>query len=180
MQPVPSLSVTAAGTRRSVATWARLLLVAGLAVLPGCVSLSSGGIYPEGRNRVFVAFFDNETFYRDVQFLLTDQVVAEVLSRPGLHLTTKQDAEVLLTGRVLNVHQAVLSEDPNQVVTQSATSITVSIDIHDAFTGELIKTAVLTGRGQFVPALGQDLESAQREAYVFLARDIVRQLEAEF
>ena len=158
----------------------RTLLLALLCLAPACVSLERGGIFPEGRNRVFVGYFDNATFYRDVQFLLTEQVVEEINSRPGLWLSTKDDAQVLLTGKVLRVQQQVLSENPNQLVTSSNTNITVMIEIHDAFTGELIRTSTLTQRGEFVPSLGETLESAQRQAYRFLARDIVRQLEAEF
>ncbi|RKY20953.1 MAG: hypothetical protein DRQ55_06085 [Planctomycetota bacterium] len=156
------------------------LLMLLLCALPACVSMQRGGLYPQGRDRVFLGYFDNKTFYRDVQFLLTEQVAREINKRPGLKLAPKDQAAVLLTGEVLSVRQQVLSEDPSQAITSSSTTITVKIEIHDAYTGELIKTATLTQQGQFVPSLGEDLESAQRQAYRFLARDIVRQLEAEF
>jgi len=151
-----------------------------LAALPACVSLERGGIYPEDRDEVFVGFFDNRTFYRDVQFELTDQIVNEILSRPGLHLTSKDLAEVELSGRVMNVHQTVLSEDPTRNVTSAATIITVEIEVRDTRTGEVIKTRRLTQQGEYVPGFGQDVDEARREAYVFLARDIVRELEKEF
>lgn len=156
------------------------LLLAAAGLLPACVSLERGGLFPEGRNRIFVGYFDNQTFYRDVQFLLTEQLVSEINSRPGLWLTTRDDAEILLTGKVVRVQQAVLSEDPTQIPTSSATSITVQIEIRDALSGKVIRRATVNQRGEFVPALGEDLGSAQRQAYAFLARDIVRHLETEF
>jgi hypothetical protein len=159
----------------------RLAVIALLAcLLPACVSLQRGGLIAEGRALVFLGYFENDTFYRDLQFQLTEQVAQEINSRPGVRLTTRDDAEVLLTGTVTQVQQQALSEDPTQAVTASSTTITVKIQIVDARTGEVLDTASLTQRGQFVPALGEDLASGQRQAIRFLARDIVRQLEAEF
>lgn len=162
-----------------VASSAVLALAALLAA--GCVSLQKGGLFPEGRNRVAVGYFDNKTFYRDVEFLLTEAVVEEILSRPGLHLSSREQADVLLTGRVVNVQQSVLSEDPTQQVTSASTTITILVDILDARTGEpLSPPRRLTQRGEFVPDLGEDVDDARREAFRFLARDIVRALEMEF
>jgi hypothetical protein len=156
-----------------------------ISIMAGCVSFSRGGIFPEDRNEVFLAYFENETFYRDVEFELTERITQEILSRPGLMLSSKEDAEVLLTGRVVSVRQVVLSEDPKQDVTSRSTNITAVIEIRDARTGDLIKTKKLTQRGEFVDVDSNvfsnlDLDAARREAYVFLARDIVRELEKEF
>lgn len=155
-------------------------LLLGLALLGGCTGLERGGLFPASRNRVFVAYFDNKTFYRDVEFHLTEAVVEEILSRPGLHLTSREDADVILTGRVVKVQQNVLSEDPTRTVTSEATSVTVVVEVIDARTGEVLSSTRLTQRGEFVPPLGEDLEYARREAYRFLARDVVRELELEF
>ena len=160
-----------------MALWALLALAA---VLPACVTLERGGLYAEDRDEVFIGYFENNTFYRDVQFELTEQIVEEILSRPGLRLTSKEQAEIELTGNVVSVHQTVLSEDPSRNVTSASSTITVEIEVRDARTGAVIKTRRITQKGQFVPGFGQDVDDARREAYVFLARDIVRELEKEF
>ena len=164
---------------------AALAVVLLVAALPACVTLQRGGLFAEDRDEVFVAYFKNETFFRNVEFELTEEVHQEILSRPGLRLSSKEDAEVLLTGRVVNVRQTVLSEDPQQDVTSRSTSVTAVIEVRDARTGEVIKTRRLTQRGQFVESdlastPNQDIDAARREAFVFLARDIVRELEKEF
>ncbi len=160
----------------------RTVLTACLAalLLPTCVSMHRGNVYPDDRDEVFVSYFVNETFYRDVEFDVTEQVVNEILSSPGLHLSSKADAEILLTGRVLDVRQRVLSSDPQQTPTAENTSITVEVIVKDARTGEVLRKQKLSQQGQFVTAFGQTLETAQREAYLFLARDIVRLLEEGF
>jgi hypothetical protein len=163
-----------------VALVALVVLVALSAVTPGCVSLHRGDLYADDRDQVFVSFFTNETFYRDVEFDLTDQVVSEILSRPGLHLSSRDEADLLLSGRVLDVRQRVLSENPNQTPTSSNTSITVEVVLTDSRTGEVIRKQKLSQQGQFAPALGEDIQTARREAYYFLARDIVRLLEEDF
>ncbi|HTE05616.1 MAG TPA: LPS assembly lipoprotein LptE [Planctomycetota bacterium] len=173
------MSAAARNTARRLAVLALALALAGVTGA-GCVALHQGNLYAADRNAVFVGYFGNETFYRDVEFDLTDQVVAEILSSPGLHLSSKADAEVVLTGRVLNVRQHVLSENPNQTPTSSNTSITVEVVLTDARTGEVIRKQKLSQQGQFVPALGEDIQTARRQAYHFLARDIVRVLEEDF
>jgi hypothetical protein len=165
--------------RRSVG---RALLALCLAIpAAACVQFHRGGLYPEERDEVFVDYFENKTFYRDVQFELTEQVTAEILSRPGLSLSrSRETAEVLLTGTILKVHQIPLSEDPSREITSATTVITVEIEVRDGRTGEIIKTKRLTQRGEYVPQLDEDVSGARQEAYVFLARDIIRELETEF
>jgi hypothetical protein len=146
----------------------------------GCVDLHKGGLYPADHDRVFVEYFYNETFYRDVEFQLGDAVVAEIVSRPGLRLSSKEDAEVVLRGRVLNIQQHVLSENPQLNPTSESTEVTVEVRLEDARTGEVIKTQRLTEKGEFVQALGQSVEVGRATALRFLARDIVRVLEEDF
>ena len=160
----------------------RLLPIAalGAAMLSACVGLQQGDVYPDDRDSVWISYFGNETFYRDVEFELTEQVVDEILSSPGLHLSSKDEAEIHLSGRVLDISQSVLAEDPQQNPTATATVVTVEISVLDAHTGAVLKQRRLHQRGQSVPGLGQDLQFARREAFRYLARDIVRELEEEF
>jgi hypothetical protein len=150
------------------------------ALLPACVSLERGDVYPDDRDTVWVAYFGNETFYRDVQFELTEELVNQILSSPGLHLSSKDEAEIHLTGRVLEVTQNVLAEDKQQDPTARSSAVTVEISVVDAKSGEVLKKRRLTEKGQSVPARGEDLTFARREAFRYLARDIVRELEEEF
>lgn len=174
---VPALARPVAGARPALLG----ALLAGLAVLlPGCIALSPGGLFPADRDQVFLLIFDNDTFYRDLQFQLTEGIKNEIISRPGLRLSSKEEAEVFLWGRIVSVRQRALSEDPERRITSESTTITVVIEITDARTGELIKTKTLTNRGEYVPDKGQSLEDAQLEAFKFLARDIVRELEVDF
>jgi hypothetical protein len=150
------------------------------AFLPSCFALQKGGLFPEDGDQVFLEFFDNKTFYRDLQFILTEQVKSEILSRPGLHLTSKESADLVLGGRIVDVRQRVLSEDPNRQITSERTTITVVMELRDARTGEIIKEARISETGEFVPDFGESLDDAQPDAFRFLAREIVRQLEKDF
>jgi hypothetical protein len=149
------------------------------ATLTACVGLQRGDVYPDAHDEVWVPYFGNETFYRDAEFELTESVVSEILSSPGLHLSSKEEAEVWLTGRVLDVSQHVLSENKAQEPTSTNTVVTVEISVVDARSGTVLRKRRLTQHGQFVQALGEDLSFARREAFRYLARDIVRELEEE-
>jgi len=159
---------------------ALLALVALPAVLPACVAYTKKSLFAGDRDQVYVAYFDNKTFYRGLELDLTDRVVAEILSRPGVSVTSRDEADVLLSGRITKVRQRVLSENPDRLIDAENTQITVEVEILDARTGDVVITKTLTQRGEFVPSQGENLESAQLEAFRFLARDIVRLLEEDF
>jgi hypothetical protein len=156
-------------------------LLGGVLVLAnGCVSLHQGGIYRKDLDEVFVAYFDNETFYRDLQFQITEQVVSEILSSPGLRLSSKEDAEVVLTGSLLDVKQHVLAEDSSQQPLLTSVTLTVDVRVADIKTGEVLRNKRLSQQGEFVSSQGEDLNTAETEAITYLARDIVRLLEEDF
>lgn len=161
-------------------TRAGLLLLLAAPALTGCIGLQQGNVFPVDHDAVYVSYFTNETFYRDLEFQLTEQVVNEILSSPGLKLSSKADAEVLLTGRIVDVTQHVLAEDKAQTPIARSTTVTVEISLVDAHTGALLKKKRLSSHGQSVPALGQDTQFAQQEAFRYLARDIVRELQEDF
>lgn len=179
-KPAPA-APRATGGAHAIACWIALAGLLWLPVLPGCVTLERGGLFASDRDDVWVEYFDNRTFYRDVEFRVSEQVVAEILSRPGLRLSTSRDAaDIVLTGRVVDVQQSVLSEDPTRTVTSASSTVTVVVEILDARTGDVLKTRRLSQRAEFVPALAEGVETARRDAFVLLARDIVRELETEF
>ena len=151
-----------------------------LALSPACVALHRGGIYAPALDQVFVSYFDNATFYRDLQFQLTEQVVSEILSSPGLRLSSKEDAEVVLTGTLLDVQQHVLAEDPSQQPLLTSVILTVEARVEDSRSGEVLRSSRLSQHGEFAPSDGETLSSAETEAITFLARDIVRLLEEDF
>ena len=159
---------------------ASALLAGLLALSPACVALHRGGIYAGELDQVFVAYFDNDTYYRDLQFQLTEQIVSEIVSSPGLHLSSKEDAEVVLTGTLLDVRQHVLAEDPSQQPLLTSVTLTVEARVEDSRSGEVLRSSRLSQHGEFAPTQGETLFSAQAEAIEFLARDIVRLLEEDF
>jgi hypothetical protein len=158
----------------------RKLVLLGCCLLTGCFALQRGGLFSPQYDQVFVPYFYNETFYRDVEFEITEQLVKEILSSPGLHLSSKEEAEVYLVGRVLRVRQRVLSEDPDTKPTSANTTVTVEVKMVDARTGEVLKTRQFTQSGEFVESRGEDIAFARSEVYRYLSRDIVRMLETDF
>ena len=144
------------------------------------MSMQRGGIFAPGQDRVYLEFFGNDTFYRNLQFQLTNQIKDEILSRPGLHLTSKESADIIMGGRITNVRQRVLTETDRQITTAERTTISIIVELTDARTGEIIKTVKLSETGEFVRSFGETLQSAQEEAFYFLAREAVRQLEQDF
>jgi len=160
---------------------AAALLAGVLALSPACVALHKGGIYRPELDQVFVAYFDNATFYQNLQFQLTEQVVNEILSSPGLRLSSKEDAKVVLTGTLLDVQQRVLAEDASQNPVLTQVTLTVEARITDGRSGEVLRSSRLSEYGDFSSTQPhQDLSTAETEAIALLARDIVRLFEEDF
>lgn len=157
-----------------------LPLLGALLLAPGCVSLEKGGIYRTDLDQVFVAYFENETFYRDLQFQLTEQVVNEIVSSPGLRLSSKEDAEVVLSGTLLDVQQRVLAEDDSQNPLLTQVTLTVEARITDSRSGEILRRKSLSEYGYFSSTQSEDLSTAETGAITLLARDIVRLFEEDF
>ena len=167
--------------RTRTAVPAAALLGGVLALSPGCVALHKGDLYRPELDQVFVAYFDNATFYRDLQFQLTEQVVNEIRSSPGLRLSSKEDAEVVLTGTLLDVQQRVLAEDSSQNPELTQVTLTVEARLTDSRSGEVLKSKRLSEWGDFSSTeTSQDLRYAETQAITLLARDIVRLFEEDF
>ncbi|MFO0982518.1 MAG: LptE family protein [Planctomycetota bacterium] len=150
-----------------------------LAALLGC-GYTQGSLIAEGNRRVAVPIFDNDTFYREMEFELTRTVVAEIERRPGVQVVREADADVILKGRITDLRQQVLSEDERDRVRESTATITVTVDLVDPHTGKVRKHFEVKDVSPFAAARGETLVTAQRESFLELARRIVWQLEEPF
>ena len=149
----------------------------GLRILPAC-GLSAGDAHPDDRDTVWVAFRQRNLLPRRAVRAHAEELV-NGSSRPGLHLSSKDEAGDPSDGPCPR-GDPERAEDPQQDPLASSSAVTVEISVVDAKSGEVLKKRRLTEKGQSVPARGEDLTFARREAFRYLARDIVRELEEEF
>lgn len=157
----------------------RALLVL-LLVGTGCSDYRTDTLFPAGARRIAVPIFTNETFFRLIEVDLTRSICDDLRVRPGIHVVSREDADIVLEGTITNVDQEVLAITDRRRPTQEAASTSVRCRVVDARTGQVLKTFTESERVEFALRSGEGLQTAQREAFYDLARKIVFQLESDW
>ena len=108
-----------------------LLLLGLIPTLPGC-AYQVGSLTRPGFERVSLPMFGNETFFRDLEVQLTQQVARELSSRPGISIVPSERADIVVVGTILEFRQGVISEDDSDRIRESSAWTRVRIEIRDA------------------------------------------------
>ena len=167
-------------SRPSTRSWCLPLLWGLIVGLLGSCGYSQEALIPIEARRVAVPIFENETFYRELEFPLTDEVIRQLHSRPDVVVVTPEEAQVIIRGTITELRQRVLSEDESDRARESTAQTFVRVIVIDAESGEAIKTYTVQDRADFAFARGETLLQAQEESFVDLARRVVWGLERGF
>lgn len=145
-------------------------------LLTGC-GYRSGDLYDESLGSVAVPIFENRTFYRDVEFKLTEALTKQIEQRTPYKVAREAGADTLLTGTVTRVDKKLLSRQFDTGLPQEVQVLVIaSFEWKDLRTGRIIrKRSRIEGTGEFVPTqpVGEPFEVARHAAIDELAREIV-------
>jgi len=182
--------VTGPGFGTAVRRLAATTLVAAAALAgAGCAAdpregWSTAPVHRTDVATVAVPIFDNATFVRDVEFLLTDAVIKAVEARTPYRVTDRSRADTLLTGRITDVRLQELSASP---VSGLGEEVVESIEVEFSWTridtGEVIvRRADLSIAGLFSPSapVGERREVGRFAAVDRLADRIVDTMASEW
>jgi len=158
------------------------LLAGGLlaAALPGC-GYSQADVYPDGVKTVVVPMFENKTFYRGVEFDLTEAVVKEIeLRTPYKVVSNEEVADTRLTGTVVDLRQHQGSRRrPGGLPQEMEITLTVDFEWRDMRTQEnLTQREGFVVAGNYLPTrgLGERFETGQHQAVGRMAERIVSEM----
>ena len=149
-------------------------------VTVGCAGYRSGTLFPQGARRIAVPIFENDTFFRQIEIDLTRSICDELRARPGIHVVSEEEADIILEGRITDVDQRVLAISKRDRPTESSATTAVKCRVIDAKTRKVLKDFTEKKRIDFALATGEGLQTAQRDAFYELAREIVYELEADW
>lgn len=160
-----------------------LLLGCGLLGLTGC-GYSTTELFPEQYSSVAVPIFDNRTFYRGVEYDLTEAVIKEIQQRTPYRIVASTSADTLLTATVVGLDKTQLSRTPAGGLPQEVeVTLTVDFEWKDQQTGDTLMTRNgFSAVGRYVPAqpIGEPFEVGQHAAVQRLARDLVSAMRGEW
>lgn len=183
MKPEPERKSDGQVQRVQIARTALCLIV--VFSVAGC-GYNVGPTYDPQIRTVHVPMFTNGTFRRGVEFQLTEAVQNEIKKQTPLQLTSNNNADTRLTGRIIEIRKDVLGETNNDDPRELQLSLAVEMKWEDLRTGQLIteqrfpipNAAVpLTATGDFAPELGHSLATAEQRAIDDLARQVVEMME---
>jgi hypothetical protein len=155
-------------------------MILGLLQSNACVGWRTGPLVLEGLERVYVPYFENDTYFRRLEHDLTHEVISRINERSDLFLTDEKSADLILKGRIIDYRLTVLSEDPQDRVLESAATVTVEVKVVRASDGSVLREAVLRDSAEFNREFNESLETARVESFSVLSRKIVSLMEEGF
>ena len=135
-----------------------------LGILAGC-GYSMRSLTYEGVHTVAVEMIENPTFRRDLEFELTQELKVAILSRTQLRIAEPGNADLLLKGKIVDVREQVLAENPIGDVVESSIIITVVFTTVDPRTGAEIRTRRIRDRVDFVVGRTKNVNPATVRAF---------------
>lgn len=156
-----------------------LCLLICLSLLPGCGGYSATPLTIDGATSISVPIFDNQTFWRGLEFDLTEAVSAEVRGRTGLRLVRTGEADLILRGDVIEYDRPVLTEGARDVIKEGSVRAVVRVTVTRR-DGTVVREKLFTGKSAFVLSRGENEQSARAEAFEDMAEDIVNLLDRDW
>ena len=143
---------------------------------------STESIYPTKYQTVAIPVIKNETYARDVGFMLTQALITEIESRTPYKVTSETYADSLLTGRITAVRLTALSQNSTTGLDEEViVGVTVDFEWMDLETdATIVQRSNFEGAGLFVPTppSGEYLEIGEVAVVQQLASDMVDEMQA--
>jgi hypothetical protein len=142
----------------------------------GCAGYRLGPTaeFPAGGRSVKVAFFKNGTLEPRLVSALNHALRKQLQQDGTYRLSTRDDADVVITGTILKFNRAPISFVSADVITARDYDVTLlaNITATDRSTGKVLMDREIGGRTTL--RIGTDLASAERQAVPLAATDLAR------
>jgi hypothetical protein len=157
------------------------------ALAAGCAGYQVGSdtLYAPDIRTVYVPVFESNSFRRNLGERLTEAVVKEIELKTPFKVVGDPNADSVLTGRIVSDTKRVLVESQTDEPRQIELQFAVEVRWIDRHGGLIRQDAVplppemvtVTQTASLVPEVGQSIATAQQDAIVRLAEQIVGLME---
>lgn len=169
---------TGLGNRISFRQFTFLLIL--FALISGC-GYTTKSLINRNINSVYIPIFGNYTFRSGLEFGLTTALKDEIMTKTNLRIAKKEDADTILTGKIIQVTEGVITQNARDNIIENSVTITVNIALADRRTGrELMLTDNLSNTAEYIVTRGENINTATQECLAELAEKIVYQLEEKW
>ena len=162
------------------------LIAAVCLVFCGCAGMSgysSESLFPEDVGSVYVEMFENQSFWRGVEYGLTDALAKRIeLETPYKIISSRDRADTVISGQIVRVGKSTLSRERRTGrALEKDVRLRAVVDWKNLKTGELlIDNQSVSATASFSEWQDQGFNYASALAANNLAREIVRLMEKEW
>lgn len=149
----------------------------------GCSGYTNQSLYDEKIRTVYVEMFDNTTFYRDLEYSLTDAVAKRIESEtPYKIVSNRSRADTVLSGKIVGEDSSVLTlERETGRPLESQAEVRAQFSWKDLKTGRyIVDNSVATATWGYSLFQQQSFENATKVAANRLAERIVEQMQMDW
>lgn len=142
---------------------------AGTLFLAGCegghlniLGYTTRPVFDENIRTVYVPIFKNKTFYKGMEFDLTQAIVRQIEARTPYKVVSDPDcADTILTGTIVAVNKNLLNVNQLNEIRQAETTLTVTVDWCKRDNGESL---IRSQPGPIGPPITPQIMTAPGEA----------------
>ena len=88
------------------------ITIASLAGFCGCAGYSNKSLFPEDVGSVYVEMFDNKSFWRGVEYELTDALAKRIEAETPYKIISSRDrADTIISGHIVSINESWLSTE---------------------------------------------------------------------
>jgi hypothetical protein len=165
-----------------------ICIYAFLLLFSGCAGYQIGNrsLYPSDIHTVYVPMFESSSFRRNLGERLTEAVQKEIERRTALKVVSDSNADSTLYGRIVGEGKRVLVRSKNGDPREVEVNMQIQVSWTDRRGNPLRNNdpiplpqelVDINATGDIVPEVGQSIASAQQQAIVRLAQQIVDLME---
>jgi hypothetical protein len=140
-------------------------------------------MFPEKIVSVYVEMFENETFWRGIEYDVTDAVGKRIeVESPYKIISSRNQADSVISGQLVGIGQSLLSlERQTGLALEKEVELTANISWKDLETGEfLIENEPVSAAASYSELQNQSFKYASRLAANKLAIKIVELMEKQW
>jgi hypothetical protein len=143
---------------------------------------TQGSIYRQDVQTVAVPIFTSKSFFRGVEFQLSQALVQQIESTTPYKVVPAERADTLLEGQIVDVGISTVSNDTRAAIPQEQLyRITVNFVWKDLRTGRvMVQRRNFEQTASFYPTLAESRWVGSQSAAEALARGIVQELQADW
>lgn len=149
-------------------------------LLAACGYQAGLDLRDEGVRRVAVRVVGNETFRQRLEIPLTRELQEALVVHSNVIPASVADADAVLEVDIADVRNRTLVQGAQVPIREGALEFTLDARLVATDGGRVLRDRRILERAEFRVPVGENLDSATREAVRDLARKIVLSLEADF